>query len=362
MMRATAARFLLPILLIAAGYLPTFADSTDTKARVVTKLADGVYEIRHVDSPDGNLNGNTTVVIGDKNVLVVDSCFQLSAAAEDIAQIRQWTDRPVRYVVNTHWHNDHNVGNSEYKKAFPNVDIVAQTDTARDMYRTPNTPLRFVQQIATREKRLASGKGADGQALTEKQRAALAQNLAGKKRILEELKSYENAPPTLVFEQELSLNLGNREVQIRHLGAGATAGDTIAYLPKEKILIAGDLLTHPVLYTFDGYPSQWIATLERMAQLDAAAIVPGHGEILRDGSYIFLARDLLRSAVDQVHARLMLLTKDIENPSLEEVAKGVDLTQFRSRFVAGSPDSGDDFDSAAAALIKVAYNEAMHNR
>jgi cyclase len=79
--------------------------------RQVTKLADGVYEIQHKNSNDGNVNGNTTVIIGDREVFVVDSCYLPSAAREDIAQIRQWTDKPVSYLLNTYFHNDHNNGN-----------------------------------------------------------------------------------------------------------------------------------------------------------------------------------------------------------------------------------------------------------
>src|SRR5437879_5148822 len=80
--------------------------------RTVTKLAEGVYEISHKDAPDHFPQGNTVVIIGDSGVLVVDSCYLPSSAREDIAQIRQWTSKPVRYLLNTHWHNDHNQGNA----------------------------------------------------------------------------------------------------------------------------------------------------------------------------------------------------------------------------------------------------------
>src|SRR5438132_1363160 len=77
----------------------------------VTKLAEGVYAIEHKDVPGGFESGNTTVIIGERQVFVVDSCFLPSAARKDIAQIREWTDKPVSFVLNTHFHNDHNLGN-----------------------------------------------------------------------------------------------------------------------------------------------------------------------------------------------------------------------------------------------------------
>ncbi len=94
------------------------ANSSSGKQRVVTKLAEGVYEIRHPNAPDHFSQGNTVVIIGETGVLVVDSCYLPSTAEEDIAQIRQWTSKPVRYLLNTHWHNDHVQGNAAYADAF----------------------------------------------------------------------------------------------------------------------------------------------------------------------------------------------------------------------------------------------------
>src|SRR5690348_1180905 len=119
--------FVVSSLLIAALCTPLVAlDKPTVKERSITKLADGVYEIRHPDAPDGFPNSNTTVVIGDKGVLVVDSCLLPSQAKLDIAQIKQWTTKPVLYVVNTHWHFDHTLGNATYLAAFPAAQIVAQ--------------------------------------------------------------------------------------------------------------------------------------------------------------------------------------------------------------------------------------------
>ncbi|HEX6214453.1 MAG TPA: MBL fold metallo-hydrolase, partial [Vicinamibacterales bacterium] len=118
------------VLLAAGGAV---ADSSVTQQRSVTQVAEGVYAIRHVDSPDTNPQGNTTVIVGERGVLVVDSSYLPSSAAEDIAQIRRWTDRPVRYLLNTHWHPDHQRGNSAYVDAFPDVTIVAHRETAKLM-------------------------------------------------------------------------------------------------------------------------------------------------------------------------------------------------------------------------------------
>ena len=101
------------------------ADSVKSLERSFEKLAEGVYTIRHKDSPDTFPQGNTTVIIGDREVLVVDSCYLPSSAKEDIAQIKQWTNKPIRYLVNTHWHYDHTMGNGVYWEAFPSFSIIA---------------------------------------------------------------------------------------------------------------------------------------------------------------------------------------------------------------------------------------------
>jgi hypothetical protein len=73
----------------------------DGDSRQVTALAEGVYAIQHRNSPDGNPSGNTAVIIGDREVFVMDSTYQPSLAREDIAQIRQWTDKPAAYLPNS---------------------------------------------------------------------------------------------------------------------------------------------------------------------------------------------------------------------------------------------------------------------
>ncbi|HSK73466.1 MAG TPA: MBL fold metallo-hydrolase, partial [Pyrinomonadaceae bacterium] len=121
----------LVLLLVLPNVSAIAADSVKTTARTVTKITEGVYVIRHKDAPDTFPQSNTTVIIGEREVLVVDSCYLPSSAKEDIAQIRQWTNKPVRYLVNTHWHYDHTMGNGVYWEPFPFLTIIAHTETAK---------------------------------------------------------------------------------------------------------------------------------------------------------------------------------------------------------------------------------------
>ena len=180
--------------------------------------------------------------------------------------------------------------------------------------------------------------------------------LPGLEEALADSKTMAYTPPTLTFTDKIDVTLGNREVQVKHLGCGNTPGDAIVYLPKEKILVARDLLVHPILYTFDGYPAEWAQTLHRMAQLDAVTIVPGHGAVQHDKAFLLTA-DLLQSAVDQVRARI----RQIGHPgfhTVDDVKGSVDLTPFRQKFAGDDKDLQAEFDDMATHLAKIVFSEA----
>jgi cyclase len=350
-----------PWLFLAATSIGLLAAATAVAGqteRRVTKLTDDVYEIEHRDGG----GGNTTVIIGDRQVFVVDTCFLPSAAREDIAQIRQWTDRPVAFVLNTHFHNDHNFGNRIYMDAFPALTVIAQAETKKEMDRFGPGSLQReekdsygIQQIL--EKMLETGKMQDGRALSEDDKKEVKAELARRPKIIEELKNVQFQSATLTFEHGFSVDLGNREVQVKFLGRGNTPGDAVVYLPKEKILVAGDLVVHPLPNVIDGYPAEWIQTLQGLAQLDATTIVPGHGPILHDKTYIYLLRDLMQSAVDQVNEKLRQ-TAPAMFQTVDDVKGGVDLSPFRKRFAGNDDDLGAAFDGVSARLIKLTFDEA----
>jgi cyclase len=344
---------LLVSLLISAG--PLFGDHGE---RQVTKLADGVYAIQHQNLNDGNVNGNTTVIIGNREVFVVDSTYRPALAREDIAQIRQWTDKPVGYLLNTHFHNDHNNGNKTYLDAYPSLAIIAQEETKKDMdLIQPGNIERGPKELAAAIAALKQGKDQHGRALTEDEKKQVQDLMPGLEQRLADFKTLVYQPPTLTFTDKLDIDIGNREVQVKHLGRGNTPGDAVVYLPKEKILVAGDLLVYPIPYTYDGYPAEWIETLQKMAQLDVQTIVPGHGPVLHDKTYLYLVVELFQSAVEQVRTRI----RQIGHPgfhSLDEVKGSVNLTPFRARFAGDDKDLAEGFDDMTVHLVKLVFNEA----
>lgn len=348
----------LPYLVAIAIGLFASTPVTGQTDRSVTKLAEGVYEIRHKDALDGSASGNTTVIIGERQVFVVDSCFLPSAAREDIAQIRQWTDKPVAFVLNTHFHNDHNLGNRTYMDAFPSLTIIAHVETKKDMDMFgPGSAGREEKGMAALKQMLDTGKTRDGRPLTSEETTEVRNALAQRIQVIDELKKVTFQSATLTFDHDFTVDLGNREVQVKFLGRGNTAGDAVVYLPKERIVVAGDLVVYPIPYIYDGYPIEWIQTLQNLAQLDADTIVPGHGPILHDKAYVYLIRDLLKSAVDQVNAKLRQSGPAMFR-TLDEVKASVDLTPFRQRFAGDDKDMAAAFDDMSAHLVKVVFEEA----
>ena len=364
--RALLTRMGMLLLFCMLNATELFADSVVTKERTATKVAEGVYVIRHPDAPDTFPQGNTTVIIGERAVLVVDSCYLPSAAREDIAQIRRWTSKPVRYLLNTHWHYDHTMGNSAYSDAFPQLAIIAQTETRNQIKGyNPGWFERYPKRADLFRQALETGKDVSGKPLTETQKKDYATALAGVEPVGAEFKTLiarlPDLVPDLTFESEFDIDLGAREVQIKHLGRGNTAGDAIVYLPKEKILITGDLLDHPVPYLGGGYPTDLVTTLKKMAQLDARTFVPGHGEVL-DGSrgkvYLNQVIDFIQTVVAQVSLEVYRIGNGPRNLEAvrEAVQKDIDVEAWRQRFAGDDPDNRDLFDTFSfPGLITAAY-------
>jgi cyclase len=338
------------------------ADSSTTKTRTVTQLADGVYAIRHPDAPDTFPQGTTTVVIGQRYVLVVDSCYLPSTAREDIAQIRQWTKLPVRYLLNTHWHYDHTMGNSEYRDAFPGLEIIAHKETQKQIAGfNPGWLERFPTRGQRLQQQLDAGKNPNGKPYTPGEVDELKKAIAGIAPVAEEYKKLNSRladlAPNVSFDRELTLDLGAREVQLKFLGRGNTAGDAIAFLPKEKIAIVGDLVDHPIPYLGGGFPVDQITTLQNIGWLNPQIIVPGHGNVLHGTEFLNLEIDFLKAVVAAVD-------KNEYDPnarkSPEDMQKAVeaaiDVAAWRQTFAGDDKDDIDFFnDFAFSGVVKAAY-------
>ena len=345
--------------------------SVSTTERTTEQLAEGVYAIRHEDAPDAFPQGNTTVIVGDREALVIDSCYLPSSAEQDVARIREWTSKPVRYLVNTHWHYDHTMGNGVYRDAFPGITIVAHVETRRQIAGyNPQWFANFPRRGDQFREAITSGKAANGRALSAGEIAEYESALAGLDpvgREFEPLAARTDLAPDVGFERGLDIDLGGREVRLLHLGRGNTAGDLVAYVPREKILVAGDLLDHPIPYLGGGYPVEEIATLEALARLGAETIVPGHGMVLHgeDGkAYLAQVTEFLRVLVAAVDAEIHRAGAGAGKLDVvkEAVLARLRVGEWRRKFAGDDQEARDFFEGFALDGAITAAYAAMWGR
>jgi cyclase len=280
----------------------------------VKKVADGVWVA--VAAPAYKVNCNTAIIENDDGVMVVDTHSKPSAARVIVERLRQMTSKPVRYVVNTHFHWDHWHGNEVYPAAYPNAEIVTNQITREAMVKKGLK--RIQDHVRTVPAEVAKLRAEAAAAPTTAQREKLTADLRLAEAYLAEVKALKPALPTIAFEQTMKLYRRDREIHLLHLGRAHTEGDVFVYLPKEKVVITGDAMIGWTPYMGDGYPEDWAGTLDRLAQLDFTHIIMGHGEVAD--------RDWLRTFRGYV--------SDMVEAVRREVATGATLDEVKQRVTA----------------------------
>jgi phosphoglycerate dehydrogenase-like enzyme/glyoxylase-like metal-dependent hydrolase (beta-lactamase superfamily II) len=294
---------LLPLSAAAAEPLPKM------KFNDVKEIAPGVFfRYSSISATDKEVvfggSNNIWVVFGDF-VAVIDANFP-KEAGDVIAAVRKTTDKPIRYVFDTHHHGDHSWGNAVFSKA--GASVIAQANCARILRTTG--PKEFAEEGRKPggRKDVAAGtfKAAD-----------------------------------VVFDDKLVLDDGTQHLEFLHFGHGHTAGDAVAYLPKYKLLCTGDACVNGAFnYMGQGDSASWIRALERMQQLDVEIICPGHGplagkELLDKQKRYF--QDLRREVQKAIDA----------GKKVEDVVKELELPWYKEW--TGVPPPGDN--------VKFVYDE-----
>jgi len=297
------------------------------------EVAKGVYLFVSKSYGEVGLDGNAVAIVSRDGVLVFDSNGTPAASAAVLAEIRKRTDQPVRYVVNSHWHWDHWYGTSTYTQAFPAVQVVAHAKTREMMagpaieFNRPGLERQLPGYVAMLEGRVAA-------------RPELQPVLDEARFFLDQKKRAALVLPTAVYTDRLELTLGERTIQVLHYDRAVTPGDSLLYLPAEKIVIAGDLVVNPIPFALSSYPTGWLRTLERIDALDAAVLVPGHGEPLRD-------RSLLRAHME-VMRELLRIGRDAKTRGLDPDQAREEamprLRDLRERLTSGDPKLRTQFD------------------
>ena len=260
---------------------PAHAATTDKDLFELKKVADGVYAA--VAAPAYKVNCNAAVIVTNDGVIVVDSHSKPSAARAVYRQIQAVTRQPVRKIVNTHFHWDHWQGNEVYTAANPGVEIVATEHTKDNLMRSEagNGGIPFVaKQVAALPAEIQRLREELARASDAAGKARIESNLRQAEAYFEELKQLKPALPTRTVSVTQTLTDGGREIQLQVLGRAHTDGDLFVLLPKEKVIVTGDALIDWMPYLNDGYPEDWVRTLDALEKLDFTHIIPGHGDVL----------------------------------------------------------------------------------
>ena len=289
-----------------------FASHADVEEKKVSfdRLSDHAYAYTAEGDP------NTGIVVGDDAVMVIDTQATPVMAQDVIRRIRTVTDKPIKYVTLSHYHAVRVLGASGYKPEH----VIASRDTY-DL-------------------------------IVERGEADMKSEIERFPRLFRAVESVPGLTwPTLVFEKRMTLWLGKLQVEIMQLGRGHTKGDTVVWLPQEKILFSGDLVEYGATpYTGDAYLTDWPATLDAVAALHPEKLVPGRGASLMDRAAVKAGLDGTRAFITQMFGAVR-----------EGAAAGKDLrTVYRETYDALKPRFGDwvIFDHCLPFDVSRAYDEA----
>ena len=323
----------------------------------IREIRKDIYLAYRPDVTRPPVEGNTTIIIGETGVVVVDSNGTDLPAERVIAHIRKLTDKPVTHVINTHWHGDHNLGNVVFLRAWPEVKIVAHERTIVNM---ASPAMDYVKQLVDEDldELMASRPKGRAQLIERGSDPALVERFdrltADLPFVVEEFSKTEMVVPNTGFSDRMVISQGNRDIELLFLGRANTDGDAVVYLPTEKIVIAGDIIVHPTPYGFGSYPGEWSDTIQRIRDLDWEVLIPGHGDPLTDDSFLDLLQRLLRAAGARTVAAI---EAGLDNS--EDARKAVDLSDFQAEISGGDPVLDRLFDVWFwTPILESTYKEA----
>jgi glyoxylase-like metal-dependent hydrolase (beta-lactamase superfamily II) len=289
-----------------------FASQADLAEKKVTfeKLSEHAYAYTAEGDP------NTGIIIGDDAVLVADTQATPVMAQDVIRRIREVTDKPIKYVLLTHYHAVRVLGASAYDADH----IIASQDTY-DL-------------------------------IVERGEADMKSEIERFPRLFNAVESVPGLTwPTLTFKGEMTLWLGKLEVKIMQLGRGHTKGDTVLWLPQDKVLLSGDLVEYGATpYAGDAYFQDWPHTLDAIAALKPEKLVPGRGAALKTPQEVAEGLAGTRAFVSELYAKVKA-----------GAAEGKDLNAiYKDAYAALKPKFGDwvIFDHCMPFDVTRAHDEA----
>lgn len=283
----------------------------------IKEVTKGVFAA--ISIPGTGSLGNATIIdLGDKT-LVVDTFTTFQAAQDLKAAAIYLTEKPVSYVINTHWHSDHTSGNQVF---IPEAEIIT-TSTTREIMATFGKN-RIAQQQSNSEPILQALNEMEEKIKLEKDekfKKEMQWDNTSDRAYMKMLPDLVYTLPTITFEEQMCIQGSERTIHLITYGGGHTQSDLFLYLPDEKMAIMGDLVLskhHPVLNNAN--PPEWLKILEKIEQLDIETIVPGHGDVCTKNelhdikNYIIDIEKLVKQAIqDKKSIHEITVPKDYQD-------------------------------------------------
>lgn len=285
------------------------------------------------------VQGNCTVIEGDKELMVVDNFNDVYLTGKALEEIRRRSGKPVRYMVNTHWHYDHVMGNALVKKQFPGALIVAHSFTAQQLTQRvdgyiKNLPARLGRISGTYDTAIRTGRINDTIVVGDYERSTrYPRSLQQFKTHLAHMnEDYRYVPVDLAFTDSLKISMGNEEVILLQPGSANTKGDIIVYLPAQQILVTGDIVVHPIPYAFGADQFSWIRVLEKLRDMDVKYYIPGHGQVQSDKNYIQTLIDVFSDVNREAEAAIR------NGLTVEQAKKQIRLPAWEEKLAGSYPE------------------------
>lgn len=313
-------------LFVTTGYAQN--QVLESESHRFTEVAEGVWHVSGTGSV--YTMSNALVLVGESDTLVVDSHVTPDAARALIDSLSVVTDKPIRYLVNSHYHFDHAHGN----QAFPDgIEIIGHEFTRVKLngesgnVLEENTFRSFSDGVPATVASLAERAAAESNSA---RKASLEESHRVQRNYMNSIAEVIPTPPNITLESKMTLfqetSKGSREIQLLHLGRAHTGGDVVIFLPEEKVVFTGDMMLPGLSYMGDGHVDEWPATLEALKQLDFEAWVPGHGPVMRTMEPI---SNFQRYLVDLWSETEKLKASGM---SASQAAIEIDLTSHKSNF------------------------------
>jgi cyclase len=320
------ARITVLFALFIAGWL-WFDARAQTNAPIVSgahrfeKITDGIYYA--TASGTMQVGANSPVIVTDAEAIVIDSETSPAAARALVQDIKAFTDKPVRYVIDSHFHYDHLFGNQIFGA---DVQIIGHDHTRERLMVDTMKQYTFLTSVNPVPGRVESLRERIAHESDPQQKAALERQVQNALAYVEQVKEVKQTPPNVTFDNTMTVYRGGRELHLMYLGRGHTDTDVVTFLPRERIVSTGDLMESVISYLGDSYPDDWIATLEKLKALDFDTVLPGHGVPFKGKERITAFQEYLRDLIAQTN------TFRRQGLSAEEAAQKVDLTKHATMF------------------------------